>query len=65
MDKIMITRDGIRKLLSYKDSTRGNSMDGDLSSVYAGCTANVALLYKNELYVANAGDSRSVLCANS
>jgi serine/threonine protein phosphatase PrpC len=28
----------------------------------AGCTANVALIYKDTLYVANAGDSRSVLC---
>lgn len=27
----------------------------------AGCTANVALLYKNQLYVANSGDARSVI----
>lgn len=32
---------------------------------YAGCTANVALIHKNTLYVANAGDSRSVLCRNN
>lgn len=30
--------------------------------IAAGCTANVALKHGNELYVANAGDSRSVLC---
>lgn len=30
-----------------------------------GCTANVALIHKNTLYVANAGDSRSLLCRNN
>jgi protein phosphatase 1G len=30
----------------------------------AGCTANVALFIKNELYVANSGDSRSILMSN-
>ena len=35
----------------------------DLNLIYAGCTANVALIYKNQLYVANSGDSRSVLCS--
>lgn len=28
----------------------------------SGCTAVVALLHKNELFVANAGDSRCVVC---
>ena len=28
---------------------------------YAGCTANVALITKTDIYVANAGDSRAVL----
>lgn len=32
------------------------------SSISAGCTACVALKHGNELYVANAGDSRAVLC---
>ena len=31
---------------------------------FAGCTANVLLIHKDDLYVANAGDSRSVLCNN-
>lgn len=32
---------------------------------YAGCTANVALLYNyKDLYIANAGDSRTVICEN-
>jgi protein phosphatase 1G len=30
--------------------------------VQAGCTAVVAVKYGNELFVANAGDSRGVLC---
>lgn len=30
----------------------------------SGCTAVVALLKGNELYVANAGDSRCVVCRN-
>lgn len=36
--------------------------DPDDSLVQAGCTAVVAVMRKNELYVANAGDSRGVLC---
>jgi serine/threonine protein phosphatase PrpC len=31
----------------------------------AGCTAVVALKHGDELYVANAGDSRAVLCRGS
>lgn len=30
----------------------------------SGCTAVVALLRGNELYVANAGDSRCIICRN-
>lgn len=30
----------------------------------AGCTANVVLITKKKIIVANAGDSRSVLCRN-
>lgn len=43
------------------DANSDNLANGGFTS-YAGCTANVALLHKNTLYVANAGDSRSVLC---
>lgn len=30
----------------------------------AGCTANVALIHKDTLYVANCGDSRSIIYKN-
>lgn len=68
MDQSMITAAGTSKLFKYRDQSKGivnNNPDnhGDLSQIYAGCTANVALVYKNELYVANSGDSRSVLCS--
>ena len=38
------------------------SSDADDSLVQAGCTAVVAVKRGNELYIANAGDSRGVLC---
>ena len=34
-------------------------------SLQAGCAAVVALLIESKLYVANAGDSRAVLCRGS
>ncbi|CAD8176664.1 unnamed protein product [Paramecium pentaurelia] len=54
MDELLLTPEGQKEINSIKGG------DDDVS--YAGCTANVALFYKNTLYVANAGDSRSVLC---
>lgn len=30
-----------------------------------GSTANVALITKNSIYIANVGDSRSVICINN
>lgn len=35
---------------------------GPRHEVQAGCTAVVALLHGNKLFIANAGDSRAVLC---
>lgn len=55
MDEIMSTPNGVKEVLSLKG-------DGGYGESYAGCTANVALIHKNTLYVANAGDSRTVLC---
>lgn len=39
----------------------GESISGES---YAGCTANVSLIYKKTIYCANAGDSRTVLSRN-
>ncbi|KAM3139338.1 hypothetical protein pb186bvf_008558 [Paramecium bursaria] len=54
MDDMMQTPEGQNEI----NQIRGG---GDEAS-YAGCTANVALIVGNDIYVANAGDSRSVLC---
>jgi serine/threonine protein phosphatase PrpC len=37
---------------------------GSDSESFAGCTANVALIYKDTLICANAGDSRCILSSN-
>ncbi|CAD8111388.1 unnamed protein product [Paramecium sonneborni] len=57
MDELLMTPNGQIELNKYKANDSDDS--------YAGCTANVALIHKNTLYVANAGDSRSVLCRNN
>lgn len=43
---------------------QGNTFDGGDLAVQAGCTACVALVTKNEIYVANAGDTRCVVGIN-
>lgn len=64
LDKKMITKEGTRELHSFRDPNRtNNNSESDLNSIYAGCTANVCLIYNNQMYVANSGDSRSVLCS--
>lgn len=57
MDELLLTTAGQKEINQIKGS------DDDVS--YAGCTANVALLHKNTLYVANSGDSRTVLCRDN
>jgi protein phosphatase 1G len=63
MDELLNTQQGQKEINQIKGG------DDDVS--YAGCTANVALIHtanpntnnpKITLYVANSGDSRSVLC---
>lgn len=62
MDVMLVTPEGKKELGVFK-SEDGK---GDYQTEsFAGCTANVALLVKNELYVANAGDSRCVLSNKS
>ena len=37
------------------------SDDENNNNSFAGCTANVVLITKEKIYIANAGDSRSIL----
>lgn len=49
----------LKRLVIEKE---GEGEGGAVAQVQAGCTAIVALKHKKTLYVANAGDSRGVLC---
>jgi serine/threonine protein phosphatase PrpC len=51
MDCILMSENGLDLIKEFKNEPEGN--------VYSGCTANVLLITKNEIYCANAGDSRS------
>ncbi|EGR27807.1 protein phosphatase 2c, putative [Ichthyophthirius multifiliis] len=62
MDELMLTKQGISELVQFKNPLRQPDREEDVNSIYAGCTANVALIHKKQLIVANAGDSRTVLC---
>lgn len=56
--------DFIRTLIAQQNARNNSPVEemGGHEEVQAGCTAVVALLEGNSLYVANAGDSRAVLC---
>lgn len=56
MDEQLVTPDGQKQLraLAEKDTSESN----------AGCTANVILIKDKKIYIANAGDSRSLLYKN-
>lgn len=63
MDELLQTPEGNKELMSIKS---GGNVDDDVgygAESFAGCTANVCLIYKDDMYVANAGDSRCVLCS--
>lgn len=61
MDDLLRTEEGQKELRQLKNQSRDDGF-GYQSNSFAGCTANVALIYKKkELIVANAGDSRSVI----
>ena len=53
MDQLLLAPDSQSKLVEFKS-------DSD-SQTFAGCTANVVLITKNEVYCANAGDSRAYI----
>ncbi|CAG9325519.1 unnamed protein product [Blepharisma stoltei] len=62
MDELQQTPDGIRELIRIsRDLPETAAVNVNDNTVQAGCTAVSALIRGNEIYVANAGDSRCVL----
>jgi len=57
LDIILKTPEGKKELASIQTGRSGF----DAGDSYAGCTAIVALMVKDKIYVANAGDSRCVI----
>ena len=60
MDVLLSSPEGKKELFSIKNDNKEETL-GFQGESFAGCTANVSLIYKNTLYVANAGDSRTIL----
>lgn len=58
MDDLIQTPEGKKELMVIKSGDDESRHDGES---FAGCTACVALIAKNELYVANSGDSRCII----
>lgn len=56
MDELIVSEPGAKEL----NEKRGSQYE-QVSS-HTGCTANVVLITPKKYYIANAGDSRSVLC---
>ncbi len=59
MDILMIKPEGKKEILKIKQDN--DSGDGEYCESLAGCTANVCLIANGIIYVANAGDSRTLL----
>ncbi|OMJ94111.1 hypothetical protein SteCoe_2741 [Stentor coeruleus] len=63
MDELIKTQDGLKEVIRIaKDLPDNYPVQADPSMLVAGCTSVVSLLVNNTLYVANAGDSRCILC---
>lgn len=61
----MLTKEGQKELSKFAMSGANGSDMGfasDEGKSYAGCTASVLLVTRTDIYCANAGDSRTVLC---
>lgn len=67
LDKMLLTESGKKELTQiskkFGSMAQGNTFDGADLAVQAGCTACVALITKNEIYVANSGDTRCVIAS--
>lgn len=59
MDEMMQSEEGKDELGRIQEANDGLA-DGES---YAGCTSTVVLITRNEVYCANAGDSRTVLAS--
>ena len=66
MDRLLLSDKGKKELRTYMEDDNGDQAGyADYlrsAESQAGCTATVVLLTGNEIYCANAGDSRSVMC---
>lgn len=67
LDRNMLNEAGKKELaqISKKHGTMasGHVYDGGDLAIQAGCTCCVAIITKNEVYVANAGDTRCVIAS--
>lgn len=61
MDEILKTPEGKKEIASIQASQRKGGFGMGNGESNAGCTANVSLIVKDKLYVANAGDSRTMI----
>ena len=65
VDEAIISEEGIKKLKAIRSKIgEGDHINDDKIANGTGCTANVLLITPEKYIVANAGDSRSVLCRN-
>ncbi len=64
LEETFLKMDALLMEDNNEDLLREFKNDADSPNSYAGCTANVLLLTRTEIYVANAGDSRTILYSN-
>jgi serine/threonine protein phosphatase PrpC len=69
VDELLKTPQGKKDILKYSPNEESNSSifgrpETDNISLYTGCTACVVLITETEIYCANAGDSRCVMCVD-